>query len=561
MTGGCVRHIITGFLVLYLTTVSAWGATADQSTGRIVVHHNDGSIDIQNGAAELVSRDQLRTGLAYRIRPSEMIDVIIDDPNPLLYTYEWKLGALKNSDNYDAAQKFANAINPALGILKGLTGIPRDPGSESGRVAGKPGCEELSNEASQAICGAGIDNDFVSAYAAHYESLHDFTKKIPGWIKNSAGSKANGDKVKKAVSEHPAVVNAKDIDESIKKIKSARNAAITAIRKRSSASWSAPRPILVASLVPVTALALELEPQSNPGTGGALPPPGTVIPKNDDKKPTTSPKKPQPKKSKLAQDNERLLKQVKELEEKIAAENKKKEQDAIDRDARLAAERRLVNDFDVLSDTVRDAEDALKAVNAFVPLVEKINVPLSLGTLPYNAKQVQPATLTIKPVPANASAVDTDVKTGEFAFSFQAFNPVNYYVDAGPVYSFIERPEFKTEEVAGKHRIVRSDDGDAVNGATVGAMLTLVPRAWNDPTFGGGFQIGISPESDKLGFYLGAVVRMFDLVSLGGGLVYQQTQKLAPGQSIGQDLDAAGDLDTNTVFKAGPYVSISIKIK
>ena len=73
-----MRAIITSFLALYLTTVPVWGAVADQSTGRIVVHHNDGTVDIQDGAAELISRNQLRTGLAYRIRPSETIEVIID---------------------------------------------------------------------------------------------------------------------------------------------------------------------------------------------------------------------------------------------------------------------------------------------------------------------------------------------------------------------------------------------------------------------------------------------------------------------------------------------------
>jgi hypothetical protein len=92
-------------------------------------------------------------------------------------------------------------------------------------------------------------------------------------------------------------------------------------------------------------------------------------------------------------------------------------------------------------------------------------------------------------------------------------------------------------------------------------MLTIVPRAWSDPTFGGGFQVAVTPENDKLGFYIGAVLRLFDLVSLGGGVAYQQTQRLAPGLSVGQDLDTADALKTNTVFKAGPYISLSVKLR
>src|SRR5262249_33230411 len=88
------------------------------------------------------------------------------------------------------------------------------------------------------------------------------------------------------------------------------------------------------------------------------------------------------------------------------------------------------------------------------------------------------------------------VKTGEMTWSFGPRSPVHLHVDAAAVYSFIERKSFETQPSAGQFKIARKDNGNNVNGASIGAMLTIVPQAWSDPAFGGGFQIGITPEKE-----------------------------------------------------------------
>jgi hypothetical protein len=400
-------------LISYLLTPPLFAATADQSTGLLTVHHNEGFVDVTDGGGRLISRDQLKNGLSYRIRPNETVDISIDDPNPLLYTYEWKLGALKNSDNFDAISRFANAINPALGLLQQLTGVPSADSAQFGDLG--TGCEAPSTAEIRAICGAGVDKKMIRRYAQQYDELLEFSQKIPQWIKSSAGSKSAAAEVKVDVLKHNAVTNASQLAADIKKIKSARNARAAALK--AAAFPVRARPILLASLYPEAfMIALAQAPQSSTGTGGALPASGSS---GGGSQPNAN----------LQEEIDRLEARVKELEAT---------------DAQNPDEIELAQNFSVILPTIDDAEKTLAALDAFVGLVKKINAPILLGTLPYNARQVQPATLTIKPVPANKGSVDPEVKDGDFAFSFQAFNPVNYYVDAGPVYSFIEAPEFGT---------------------------------------------------------------------------------------------------------------------
>ncbi len=226
-----------------------------------------------------------------------------------------------------------------------------------------------------------------------------------------------------------------------------------------------------------------------------------------------------------------------------------------------ADEAQFVTSFRIVQASSTDAQAIVDAIEAFNTQVQKINVPLTLDTVPYNARQTQPGTLTIKTVDVNKDAANPKVKTGDFGWSFNPRGPVELHVDAAMVYSFIEARRFGTQAADGQFKVVRTDSGNAVNGTNIGAMLTIVPRTWNDPTFGGGFQIGVTPEKDKIGFYTGAVVRLYDLISIGGGIAYQQMQRLAAGISEGQLLSSADQLKTTTAFKAGPYVTITVKIK
>lgn len=63
----------------------------------------------------------------------------------------------------------------------------------------------------------------------------------------------------------------------------------------------------------------------------------------------------------------------------------------------------------------------------------------------------------------------------------------------------------------------------------------------DDPIFGGEFQLGILPENGKQGFFIGAGIKIYNKIFLGGGVTYQQvgmdTYKWSGYLNIAYDLN------------------------
>jgi hypothetical protein len=95
---------------------------------------------------------------------------------------------------------------------------------------------------------------------------------------------------------------------------------------------------------------------------------------------------------------------------------------------------------------------------------------------------------------------------------------------------------------------------------TLAGMLTITPRAWAEPTFGGAFQVGVSPIQDRLGAYAGALVTSQQLFSFGAGIAWQKAERLAPGLSEGQTIPTADALQTVRRFGAAFYISASVNL-
>lgn len=192
-----------------------------------------------------------------------------------------------------------------------------------------------------------------------------------------------------------------------------------------------------------------------------------------------------------------------------------------------------------------------------------IDVPLVLGEVSYEAGKDSTAKLTIQLVEENASlAVKSGRKTGSFEIGFNPRSPVRLGYGGAVVYSFVEKPEFKTKPAAdGKVEIVRADQGDEYVAQKVAATLTLTPRGWFDPEFGAGFFVGVTPEKDELALYLGAGIRLFRLANLGLGWTYQEVPKLAGGLQVGGKLDKPEDLKLDTEFEGGWFLSVNINFR
>ena len=197
----------------------------------------------------------------------------------------------------------------------------------------------------------------------------------------------------------------------------------------------------------------------------------------------------------------------------------------------------------------------------FAKTVDTIDVPMEIATIPFSATQDAIATITIKVVEANAKVAE---KTGRFhdtmKITFSPLSPVHFGFGGALVYSFVKKSEFKAQTVNGQIKIVETK-GANYTGQNVAAVLTITPRAWDNPIFGGQFQIGFNPKKDELAFYLGAGFKIFTLARIGVGVTYQEVPKLASGLQSGQIINSTSDLKLDTEFKAGGYIFISVTTK
>lgn len=206
--------------------------------------------------------------------------------------------------------------------------------------------------------------------------------------------------------------------------------------------------------------------------------------------------------------------------------------------------------------------ESLESADAFAQKVAEIDVPLTLGDVSYAAGKDSTAKFTIQPREEYASiAQSSGRKTGTFEIEFTPRSPVRFGFGAALVYSFVEKPEFGTKTENGTTTIVRKDDGDEYVAQNVAAVLTLTPRGWFDPEFGAGFFIGVTPEDDELAFYLGAGIRAFSLVNIGLGWTYQEVPKLVDGLRVGSEIAKPEDLKVGTEFKGGWFLSLNVKFR
>jgi hypothetical protein len=209
-------------------------------------------------------------------------------------------------------------------------------------------------------------------------------------------------------------------------------------------------------------------------------------------------------------------------------------------------------------------QEMMAKLKSFAELANGIQVPITFEPpLAFDAAHDSGGTLEIGTVNGNEGVAKTakvEVKPGKYSFTVSPYSPVHYSVGPAAIYSFIETENFGTKTEGGKILIVRKDSGNQVNGLTVGAMLSITPRAWSNPAFRGSIQVGASPVKDKIGLFLGGGVQFFNQLSIGGGIAYQQAQRLGKGLTVGQEISSEDKLKTNVIFKPGFYLTVTVGI-
>lgn len=211
-----------------------------------------------------------------------------------------------------------------------------------------------------------------------------------------------------------------------------------------------------------------------------------------------------------------------------------------------------------------ETDKRLGVLTVFADDVAKLHEPESLDDGEYTVA-TEEITVTLEPNKywenyLDASTKETrDSALKEFTISLEAYSPVVLSPGASAILLFIENPTFKAVKVGEQYVIQAADE--EVTSYNLGAMLNITPRAWNEPTFGGSFQLGVSPTKDRIGFYAGAGVTVQQIFGFGAGVAWQQVDKLAEGLTVGQAITSPDLLKTGTRFKPGFYINATVKLK
>jgi hypothetical protein len=214
------------------------------------------------------------------------------------------------------------------------------------------------------------------------------------------------------------------------------------------------------------------------------------------------------------------------------------------------------------------AESSIAVLTGFAADVAAVSTPISLKCKdqPRCSYSINDQTVILKIGKSSkydaflttATKAKQQSQSGEFAFTLTPYTPATIGVAPAFVVRFIRDPTFKAAKT-GDHYVIQSDDSQT-SGYNVAAMLTITPKGWSEPTFGGQFQVGVSPTKDKFGFYFGAGIHVQETFTFGGGLAWQQVNRLANGLTVGQAIANSDDLKIDTEYRPGFYFHITVNL-
>jgi hypothetical protein len=205
----------------------------------------------------------------------------------------------------------------------------------------------------------------------------------------------------------------------------------------------------------------------------------------------------------------------------------------------------------------------LATLRGFAADVALLQTPLTLITAPYT---IQRQTITVQVTSSGKYEALLDASTRKkrdaalrkFTIVLDPYQPAHLSVAPAFVIGFVRNPEFSAVK-KGDAYVIQQNDPDLTR-YTLGAMLNITPDAWQEPTFGGHFQIGITPTKNEFGFYFGAGLRAQRLFTFGGGLMIQQVRRLSGGLTLDSKLADPSDLKTDTHFAQGLYLHFTVEL-
>ncbi|MBK9240010.1 MAG: hypothetical protein IPL75_07035 [Acidobacteria bacterium] len=168
-----------------------------------------------------------------------------------------------------------------------------------------------------------------------------------------------------------------------------------------------------------------------------------------------------------------------------------------------------------------DARKTIEILTTFQADAQKIGVPVTLGTVPYSATQSQTATVVIAKTKGNPNKETTS--EGTYSLTIDPYS--RYEVSIAPAYIY---------------SWVKNQPG--ASGQTLAAVVNFAIRPENSRMLVPALNVGLSPKSTGLDFYLGLSVKVADLFQLGGGLSWTDIK------------------DDGKEYKPGGYLLLSVDL-
>ncbi|GAB5561310.1 MAG: hypothetical protein SynsKO_29570 [Synoicihabitans sp.] len=127
----------------------------------------------------------------------------------------------------------------------------------------------------------------------------------------------------------------------------------------------------------------------------------------------------------------------------------------------------------------------------------------------------------------------------------------------GVIYSFVKNPEYGV--ASNEDGSIRVTENTADYNEFSGVIsLNIYPDRWFNEPVKPFLQLGASPTTESKALLLGLGFSAYKKFNLSVGGIYQERRTLGGGQSVGDILSAAEDLEVNHEFKSGIFVQVGV---
>jgi hypothetical protein len=471
----------------------------------------------------------------FELRSDDKIIIAIEDYNPLLFTYEFKADTPTDTEDFKAALEFAKVL-AGLASRLSLTALPR------------------------ATTIGGLN---PVALRLKLAEIAELVERIPELLALSKGTPAEIAQLKKILEDKQIEVSAKFVEKSLEQthtlIRGCMDKGVVTTDQGETVDCNEPlafifsssRQAAVKKLADANAAVAQAKAQADAASQFL----------NDV---TTPPVADPPAALKAAIAAAGTRKTAADTNLKNAENTKTAAAGELAALRTSEGTQTLLQFLQSVTATEFAIREELRLLRKFAEDVSKVGELKILATTPYSIKN-QPGVLTVKANPTYEALMDAATRAarsqqiGEYPFELRPYQPARLRVGGAAVAGmFIKNPKFKAVKDGDAFAIKREDDDPVI--FKVAAMLNITPRSWAEPTFGGYFQLGVTPDPDEVGFYFGTGIRAQTVFSFGGGLMIQQVRKLGEGLTLETRLDDPAKLKTDSEFKPGLYFHFTVAL-